>query len=285
MGDRMYEEILYDVDERIATLTLNRPEKLNAFTDRTLQEIRHALATAEQDPDVVAIILTGAGRGFCAGADMGMLGDIEDAGDISVMNQDTGLEPLQAGDPEMGSDFERGTFAYFLTVRKPIIAAVNGPCAGVGLAMALFCDLRFASEDASFVAAFAQRGLTAEAGTSWLLPQLMGPERALEFLWSGRKVRGEEAVALGLASKLFSSDELLPQTRAYVRGLVETASPTSLMHMKRMVYQHLMLTLGPAMEDMGQLVQRSVHWPDFKEGISSFVERRPPEFPPLHFDD
>ena len=137
----MYEEILYDVDERIATLTLNRPEKLNAFTDRTLQEIRHALATAEQDENVVAIILTGAGRGFCAGADMGMLGDIENAGDISVMNQDTGLEPLQAGDPEMGSDFERGTFAYFLTVRKPIIAAVNGPCAGVGLAMALFCDL------------------------------------------------------------------------------------------------------------------------------------------------
>ncbi len=281
----MYKEILYDVDERVATITLNRPEKLNAFTDRMLQEIRHSMATAERDPEVVAIVLTGAGRGFCAGADMGMLGDIQEAGDISAMNQDTGLERLVAGDPEMGADFEAGTFTYFLTVRKLIIAAVNGPCAGVGLAMAIFCDIRIASEDAAFVAAFAQRGLTAEAGTSWMLPQLMGPAKALDFLTSGRKVRGEEAVALGIANKVVPGDQLIPETRAYVKNLVDTASPTSLMHMKRMVYQHMMGSLGPALADMRQLVERSVHWPDFREGTSSFLERRAPKFPPLHYDD
>ena len=280
----MYKEILYDVSDRIATVTLNRPEKLNAFTDRTMQEIKHAMALAEMDEEVVAIILTGTGRGFCAGADMTMLGDIQAAGDISVMHQETGLEPLEPGDKSMGLNFVSG-YSYFLTIRKPIIAAVNGPVAGVGLAMALFCDLRFASEDAAFVTSFAQRGLVAEAGTSWLLPQLMGPSRALDFLWSGRKVGGAEAVELGLANKAFPADELISGTRAYIRTLVETASPTSLMHMKRQIYQHMMLDLGPAMKDMSALVQRSVQWPDFREGISSFLERRPPQFPALHYDE
>jgi enoyl-CoA hydratase/carnithine racemase len=280
----MYEEILYDVDERIATVTLNRPKKLNAVTNRTGQEIRHAIATAETDEDVVGIILTGAGRGFCAGADMGMLGDIQEAGLISAVDEEIEFEALEPGDKSMGADFASG-YTYLMSVRKPIIAAVNGPCAGVGLSMSMFCDLRFASEDAVFVTTFAQRGLVAEHGNSWILPRLIGPSRALDLLWSGRKVRGEEAVTLGIANRVFPADDLIPETRAYLRTLVETASPTSLMHMKQMVYQHLMLGLGPAMDETNAIMDRSVKWPDFKEGISSFVERRPPEFPPLHPDD
>ncbi len=277
----MYKEILYEVDDRVATITLNRPERLNAFTDRTQQEIKHAMATAEQDEDVVGIILTGAGRGFCAGADMGMLSDIQQAGEISVMQEETEIEPLEPGDKSMGPDFASG-YTYLLTIRKPVLAAVNGPCAGVGFAMTLFCDLRFASEDAVFVTSFSQRGLVAEAGTSWIIPRLIGPSRALDILWSGRKVSGEEAVVLGLANRVFPADELLSESRAYLRMLADTASPTSLMYMKQMVYGHLMQNLGPAMAEEAALVQQSVSWPDFKEGIASFLERRPPEFPPLH---
>jgi enoyl-CoA hydratase/carnithine racemase len=280
----MYEEILYDVDERIATITLNRPDKLNAVTDRTQQELRHAIATAERDEEAVGIILTGAGRGFCAGVDMGSLTQIQEAGQISAMRVETDIEPLQAGDPTMGPDFASG-YAYLLAVRKPVLAAVNGPCAGLGLSIAMFCDLRFASENASFITSFAQRGLVAEHGNSWILPRLIGPSRALDILWSGRRVSGAEAVNLGIANRVFPADELIPETRAYIRALAETASPTSLMHMKQMVYRHLMLDLGPAMKETNALQDRSVKWPDFKEGIASFVERRAPRFPPLHQDD
>ena len=280
----MYEEILYDVDERIATITLNRPDKLNAVTDRTQQELRHAIATAEADEAAVGIILTGAGRGFCAGVDMGSLGQIQETGQISAMRQETGIEHLEAGDKSMGSDFASG-YTFLLSVRKPILAAVNGACAGLGLSIAMFCDLRFASEKANFITSFAQRGLVAEHGNSWILPRLIGPSRALDILWSGRRVSGEEAVTLGIANRVFPPDELLAETRAYLRGLVETASPTSLMHMKQMVYRHLMMDLGSAMKEVNAIQDRSVRWPDFKEGIASFVERRAPQFPPLHPDD
>ena len=280
----MYEEILYDVDERIATITLNRPDKLNAVTDRTQQEMRHAIATAEMDEEVVGIILTGAGRGFCAGVDMGSLSQIQEAGEISAMRVETDLEHLEPGDKSMGPDFASG-YAYLLTVRKPILAAVNGACAGLGFSIAMFCDLRFASEKAVFLTSFAQRGLVAEHGNSWILPRLIGPSRALDLLWSGRRVGGEEAVTLGIANRVFPPDELITETRAYIRSLVETASPTSLMHMKQMVYRHLMLDLGPAMKEINAIQDRSVKWPDFQEGIASFVERRPPRFPSLHPDD
>jgi enoyl-CoA hydratase/carnithine racemase len=226
---------------------------------------------------VVGIVLTGAGRGFCAGVDMGELQRIQAAGDIGAMQARTEFDDAQPGDPGMGPDYTRG-LTYLLTVRKPVIAAVNGPCAGMGFSLALFCDLRFAAEEAVFITAYAQRGLVAEHGTSWLLPRLLGPARALDLLWSARRVDGREAFALGLAQRVVPGERLLAEAQGYVRALAATVSPVSLMHMKRQVYRHLMLPLGPAMEETEQLMAASVTWPDFQEGIASFLERRPPRF-------
>ena len=277
----MYDEILYDVTEPVATITLNRPEKLNATTPRMMLEFRHALAEAERDGTVTGIVLTGAGRGFCAGVDMAGLKEIEQGGQIPV-EADPSLS-ASPGDPNMGDDFLRG-LTYLLTIRKPIIAAINGPCAGYGFSTALFCDLRFASEGAVFTTSFAQRGLVAEHGMSWILPRLLGSSRALDILWSGRRFDAAEALQLGVVNRVVPPEALLEEARGYISTLAATCSPTSLMHMKQQVYQHLQLPLGKAMEETDSLMAASVRWPDFAEGIASFVERRPPAFPPLQID-
>ena len=279
----MYKDILYEVADPVATITLNRPEKLNALTGRMLAELQHALAQAEVNEEVVGIVLTGAGRGFCSGADMGALKQIQRSGDISAMSSDAELEPARPGDEEMGPDFERG-YTYLLSMRKPILAAVNGACAGLGFSIAMFCDLRFASESAVFTTAFAQRGLVAEHGMSWILPRLLGSSRALDILWSGRKFDGREALQLGVANRVVPPEALLEEAQGYIRNLAATCSPTSLMHMKRQVYQHLMVPLGEAMRDTESLMAASVKLPDFQEGIASFVERRPPKFPRVEVD-
>jgi enoyl-CoA hydratase/carnithine racemase len=273
----VYEEVLLEIDDPVATLTLNRPEKLNALTDRTLQELRHALAAAERDERVVGVVLTGAGRGFCAGVDMGALKVIQEAGEIAAMHAETGLEPLEPGDREMGADFAGG-LAYMMTLRKPLIAAVNGPAAGMGFSLAMFCDLRFMAEEAVLVTAYAQRGLVAEHGMSWVLPRLVGPSRALDLLWSGRRIAAEEALTLGLANRVVPGAGLLDAAREYVRTLAATVAPTSLMQMKRQVYRHLMQPLGEAMRETDRLVDESIRRPDFEEGIAAFVERRAPRF-------
>ena len=172
----MYEQILYDVEDPIATITLNRPDRLNAWTDRMGAEVRHAVAQAEQDPAVVAIVITGAGRGFCAGADLGTL---EAIGEGDRGGSDFAELEAEPGDPSMGPSFQ-GAYTYLLAVRKPVIAAVNGPCAGMALPISLCADLRFASDRALFTTAFVQRGLVAEWGISWLLPRLV---------WSARRTR------------------------------------------------------------------------------------------------
>ena len=280
----MYEEILYDVTDPVATITLNRPEKLNALTARTLQEFRHALADAERNEKVVGIVLTGAGRGFCAGVDMGALKAIQEAGDISAMHSDTAFEAADPGDKNMGPDFEAG-YTYLLSIRKPILAAINGACAGLGFSIAMFCDMRFASESAVFTTAFAQRGLVAEHGMSWVLPRLLGSARALDILWSGRKFDGREAMQLGVVNRVVAPEDLLKEAQEYIKSLAATCSPTSLMHMKQQVYRHLMQPLGEAMQETGQLMDASVKRPDFEEGIASFVERRPPKFARVTSED
>ncbi len=273
----MYREVLLEIDDPVALITLNRPEKLNALTDRTLQELRHAVATAENDERVVGIIITGAGRAFSAGVDMGALARIQAAGDIAAIREETELEPREPGDPAMGEDFRSG-WAILLSVRKPVIAAVNGPCVGLGFSIALFCDLRFAAEEAYFLPTFAQRGLVAEHGTSWILPRLVGPSRALDIFWSGRRIGAAEGKELGLVNRVTPGPQLLEEAREYVRQLARASSPTSLMHMKRQVWRHLMLPLGEAMRETNALQDASVTWPDFAEGLASFRERREPRF-------
>ena len=269
----MYRELIYEVNDPIATITLNRPERLNALTGRLLDEIKHAVAAAEADERVVGIILTGAGRGFSAGADMqGLKSTAEGA---SRADEDR-LESAP-GDPALGPDFAI-TYSYLLAVRKPLIAAINGPCAGLGFVIAMLCDMRFASETAIFTTAFANRGLIAEHGISWILPRLIGPSRALDLLWSGRRFDAAEAADLGVVNRVIAPDDLLAETEAYIKDLATRSAPTSLMIMKQQVYKHLMVSLGDAMEESNSLMEESLGRQDFKEGVDSYLEKRPPKF-------
>jgi enoyl-CoA hydratase/carnithine racemase len=272
----MYDEILYAVDDPVATITLNRPEALNAFTPRMGAELRDAVGRAERDTAVVGIVVTGAGRGFCAGADMKVLSDViggrgDDAGG---MVDDTEAE---AGDVSWGDDL-RGTYTYLLSVTKPVIAAINGAVAGMAVPIVLACDLRFMAEDAVLTAAFSHRGLIAEWGMSWMLPRLVGPAVALDLLFSSRKIDGRECERLGIVNRALPGDELTDAVRAYVVDLAERSSPMSLAIMKRQVYQQLHAGLGPAEREAQQLMLESFGRADFTEGVRSFLEKRPPRF-------
>ncbi|MCZ6457805.1 MAG: enoyl-CoA hydratase-related protein [Gammaproteobacteria bacterium] len=271
----MYQDIDYAVEDPVAVITMNRPDKLNAFTNRMLAEIRHALAAAEQDDNVVGIVLTGAGRGFCAGMDMGSLDNLSSG---SGEREDLSALEANPGDPEMGADFQV-TFSYLLSIRKPLIAAVNGACAGLGFCFALLADMRFVERQAKFSTAFSQRGLIAEHGASWLLPRLIGSGRALDILWSARKFDGVEADRLGLAERLCDTGTSLAEARDFIVELAANASPTSLKVMKAQVYRHLNASLGDAMQETNEWMAESLVREDFKEGVRSFIEKRPPKFP------
>jgi enoyl-CoA hydratase/carnithine racemase len=271
----MYQDILYDVSDPVATITLNRPDRLNAWTDRMGEEVRHAMAAAEADKSVVGIVLTGAGRGFCAGADLKNLQAISAGERGAGRKSELAADP---GDPAMGDSF-RKAYSYLLSIRKPIVGAINGPCAGMAMPIALFCDLRFASESATFTTAFVRRGLIAEWGLSWTLPRLVGSAHALDLLLSGRKIDAREAERIGLVNRVLPDDKLVAFCQDYVRELAANSSPSSMMVMKRQVYQQLQKELGPSLDEATQLMVESFSRPDFKEGVQSFLERRPPKFP------
>ena len=273
----MYEEIIYEVADPVATITINRPARLNALTARTQVEIKHAMIAAERDERAVGIILTGAGRAFSAGADMRSLAEIAER---RAVDQDDTLAHLEAESRGREVDPEfRVTWSFIPSLKKPVIAAVNGPCAGMSTAIATMCDLRFASDSAVFTTSFSQRGLVAEHGLSWILPRLIGPAKALDLLWSARRVDAQEAERLGLVDRVVPDDELLPTTRGYIEDLARNSSPASIMIMKRQVYLHLMKPLHEAMEDTNRLMAESLTRDDFREGVASFVEKRAPAFP------
>jgi enoyl-CoA hydratase/carnithine racemase len=273
----MYDEILYDVKDPVATIQFNRPDRLNAFTYRTLEEFRHALAEAEADDRVVGIVISGSGRGFSAGMDMDSLANTAAGGSGDVAQESRPSLEAAPGDESMGADFQV-TWGYLLSIRKPLIAAVNGPCAGLGFVIAMLCDMRFASEKARFTTSFSQRGLVAEHGISWVLPRLIGSSRALDLLWSARKFDADEAERLGVVDRVVAPERLLPEAQGYIENLAENCSPTAIMLMKQQVYRHLMQPLGPAMEESNRLMAESLKRTDFKEGVESFVDKRPPRF-------
>jgi len=270
-----YQEIVYRVDDPVATIILNRPDQLNAFTTRMLAEIRHALAQAERDGRVVGIVLTGAGRGFCAGMDIGSLDSMSTG--TGGAGDDLSTLAAAPGDPSLGENFQVA-FTYLLAIRKPIVAAINGACAGLGFVFALLSDLRFVERQAKFSTAFSQRGLIAEHGASWLLPRLIGTGRALDLLWSSRKFDGEEAARLGLAERLCDTGEAASAAEEYIRELAASASPTSLRVMKAQVYRHMNMPLGEALEESNAWMDESLKQEDFREGVRSFIERRAPDF-------
>lgn len=270
-----YAEILYEIDGPVATITLNRPEALNALTDLTQAEVRHALDAAERDPEVIGTVLTGAGRGFCSGVDMNALGRMSAAGGLlKERHEHLKAEP---GNPDADPNYQ-GSPTYFLGLRKPLIAAVNGVCAGLGFSYATFCDMRFMDREARIVSSFAPRGLIAEHGTSWMLPRLVGPSNALDIFWSSRRIEADEAYRMGWANRLCEPGDAARAAQAYLRGIAGTSAPYALMMMKKQVWRHMNRELGEAMGETARWIEESLARDDFKEGVASFVEKRPPRF-------
>lgn len=254
-------EILYDVSDHIATITLNRPAQLNAWTGSMTPLYFDLLDAAADDPDVRVIVVTGAGRGFCAGADMNY------------------LQSLDEGDDDTPAE-TRPTL-YATTIPKPVIGAINGAVAGMGFSHAMLCDIRFAAAGAKFTTAFSRRGLVAEQGVSWVLPRLVGQSVAMDLLFSGRVFLAEEAAELGLVKQVVAADDLMSTVRDYATMLVENAAPSSLAMMKRQIWTHLDYGFAQALDESNTLLARSLLRSDFTEGVASYVEKRPPAFAPL----
>jgi enoyl-CoA hydratase/carnithine racemase len=265
-----YQEIEYRTKGRIATIVLNRPERLNAWTPTMDAEVRDAMKHAASADEARVIVLTGAGRGFCAGADMEVLSRIGSG-------PGTPRPVPPPFDPTARADFQK-RYSYFPAIPKPVVAAVNGPCAGLGLVLALYCDLRFAASEAVFTTAFARRGLIAEHGISWTLPTLVGLSAGLDLLLSARKVGAEEALRLRLVDRVFPTDKLMAGVAEYATELAEMVSPRSMAVMKRQVWEARLQSLGEAIEVGDREMAGSFASEDFKEGVRHFVEKRKPNF-------
>src|SRR5215470_11883954 len=218
-----YEQILYDVADGIATVTLNRPEKLNAWTMRMGAEVRHALVHADKDPGVRVMIVTGAGKGYCAGADMEMLQAAQGRGSADALS--VNAPNLRVALDDALPPAFRGDYSYPLGLQKPVIAAVNGVAAGLGLSYMLYYDMRIASDRARFGTIFSRRGLVAEHGSAWLLPRLIGMANACDILFSGRLVGAEEAQRIGLVNRVVAHDALMPTVREIAAEMATLCSP------------------------------------------------------------
>ncbi len=266
-------DILYEKSERVATVTYNRPEKMNAWTTRMFDELRSALDDADADANVGAIIITGAGRAYCAGADMGGL---------SRAAQGTerigGLGRPAPGTENLNPNY-RGRFSWMLAVKKPIIAAINGPAVGMGFANALYTDIRIASDNARMGLIFVRRGLAIEFGSSWMLPRIVGIANAIDLAVTGRLVDAQEALRMGLVSRVVAPGELMPAARALATEIANQCSPLGVAHAKRHVYNHLFTDLATALKDEDESVGVMAESADFKEGIAAFLEKRAPRFP------
>jgi len=270
------QETLYQVAGRVATITLNRPEKLNAWTAVMESEVRAAMEEAEQDESVRVIVLTGAGRGFCAGADMSLLSTVAQKG-LDEARRAHAVQPESRGREGARADF-RKKYSYFPAITKPVIAGINGPVVGLGLVIVLYCDLRFASEGARFGTAFAQRGLIAEYGMAWMLPRLVGHANALDLLFSARMIDAAEALRMGLINQIYPQETFLESVQKYAMDLAAKVSPRSLRVIKRQVYDAMFQTLAESFESSEQEMLASLQSEDFKEGVAHFIEKRAPAF-------
>ena len=271
-----FQEVIYSVEQGVAVVTLNRPDRLNAMTLTMAGEVRAAMQHASDDDEVRVIVLTGAGRGFCAGADAARL---QGRGSGIAVEEEKAL-PF-TGAIEGGLDLPQAfaaKYAWIATVPKPVIAAVNGPAVGVGMVLPMFADIRFASDTARFGTAFSKRGLVPEYGLGWLLPRLIQPSKAFDLLYTARLVDADEAIDMGLVDKVFPTNELLPAAMDYARGLATAVSPRSNRVVKRMVYQGLDQGFGSAMEQCLADMADAQKSDDFKEGIAAWKDKRVPIF-------
>ena len=275
------EETLYNVANRVATITLNRPTKLNAWTAVMEGEVRSHMANAEQDDEVRVIVLTGAGRGFCAGADMSLLSAVAERGLDDRDLDDRGREQVlrDGANRREGAapDFQK-KYSYFSAIGKRVIAAINGPVVGLGLVITLYCDLRLASDASRFSTTFARRGLIAEYGMAWMLPRIIGIANALDLLFSARTIDAPEALRMGLVNRVFSQESFLEKAQEYAQELASTVSPRSLRIIKRQVYEAMSQPLAEAFDISVREMMACFRTADFKEGVAHFVEKRPAAF-------
>ncbi len=261
----------------VGIVRLERPEKLNAVTYQMIADLRTHIAAATADARVVGIVITGTGRGFCAGLDLADLARTTQTGIGSGDPASPGATPPRPPDPEELP----ALFSYILRVPKPVIAAVNGVAAGGGFVLAMMCDLRFAATNGgSFTTAFSKRGLIAEHGTSWLLPRLVGTNRALDLLWSARRIDAAEAFRMGFVDRLVADEQLLEESCAYICDLAANVSPRSMARMKALVYRGWSAPIDVALREVDAEMNDALTHPDAAEGVASFVERRPPAFLP-----
>jgi enoyl-CoA hydratase/carnithine racemase len=273
-----YETVTYEIAEQILTITLNRPDKLNAFNAMMQRELIDAFDAADNDDNVRAIIVTGSGRAFCSGADLSSGADTfdRDARRGPVRRLADGA--VDYGDPNLRDGGGQLTLRIFKCL-KPVIAAVNGPAVGIGVTMLLAMDIRLASEDARFGFVFSQRGIVPEAASSWFLPRIVGISQALEWCYTGRVFSAQEALAGRLVSKVVPSDELLPAARALAREIAGKTAPVSVALIRQMMWR--MLGADDPME-AHKVDSRGIYArgrsDDVKEGVTSFLEKRPANF-------
>jgi enoyl-CoA hydratase/carnithine racemase len=259
----MDEDLLYERRGSAALITLNRPERLNALSGAMSEGVVELARQAERDPAVFSIVITGAGRGFCAGVDADYL--------VKVTGE--GLTREAAATARLP-----GLFAELTQVSKPVIAAINGPAAGAGFILAMMSDLRFMAETAILTTVFSKRGLIAEHNSSWILPRLVGVSRALDLLWSSRRIDAAEALRIGLADRVLPGPDLLDAVLAYSDEMAATVAPRAVAITKAQVYADLSRDLKSSAHATDALVREGVTHPDAREGAMSFVERRPPAF-------
>lgn len=261
----------YEIDDGIATIWLHRPHRMNAWTGRLHTEYRWCLAQADADDSVGAIIVTGSGRGFCVGGDAQAL-----EGHARRGGYDPGT-PAEIATPGFGVQAEfDASFAYHFGLNKPVVGAINGPAAGVGLALACFLDLRFAASGKKLTTAHGKLNLPAEYGLSWILPRLAGLARANELLLSSRVFTTDEACDLGIVNAIYPEETLLEDTRAYVQNLLQTVSPNSLRQTRWQVYRDLHRDAGAAVIDSERLIDEMMREADYNEGVRAFLEKRLP---------
>lgn len=265
-----YETIDTSLDDRVLTATLNRPDRLNAFNTQMMQDMLGLYDAADEDDRVRAVIVTGAGRGFCAGADLGSGGATFDSGGA----QDGSTQAPPA--PRDGGGLVSLRIYDF---KKPVIAAINGAAVGVGITHTLPMDIRLASEKAKFGFVFARRGIVPEAASSWFLPRVVGISKAMEWVATGRVFGADEARAAGLVSEVVAEDELLPRARELAREIVDNTGAVSIALSRQMMWK--MLGAAHPME-AHRVDSKAIHYmgsgPDAREGVESFLEKRAPEF-------
>lgn len=272
----MYKDILYEISEKICTITLNRPEKLNAFTGRMRLELNHAFESADADDGVRVIIVTGAGRGFCAGADLSAGGDTFNAEKRSPDTSPEEREELAKMTPNVhGGDFG----LCIMNLRKPVIAAINGPAVGIGATMILPMDIRLASPTARIGFPFARLGVAPEECSSWFLPRLVGMQQALHWLYTAKLFSAEEALKAGLVMAIHEPDELLPEARKMAKDIADNTAPVSVALIRQLLWRSLAADHPMAAHNIEvRAVPYTGSSKDCREGVESFLMKRPPNF-------